>query len=98
MDVFNEQSDMIFARISNSTNPSESELFYATTQGHVWTRFGPEVIFVNGPTGTAVATYYGKPEHALSVNSPMYVVFVLFWRFRLLKSIYFLFLPQLYGM
>ena len=91
IDIFNEQSDTIFARISNATHPSGSELFYATRQGlqgHVWTRHGPEAIFVSGPTGTAVGTYYGRTEHALGVNSPMYVDFFFCW-----CEVYFIFCP-----
>ena len=77
INVFNEQHKVMMAKVSSGGSHG-SELFYAVESGKAvqpnpWGRYEPEVIYVNGPTGTAVGTYYGKNGYTLNVNSQMYV-------------------------
>lgn len=76
LDVFDEESKAINVKVSNVTNPKDSEGFVEIRPGqsafpNPWCRSGPEVIYVNGPYGTAVGTYYGKPEYTVDADSPM---------------------------
>ena len=78
INVFNEQWNGMRAKVSSGAASGGSELFYGIESGkpvqpNPWVRNEPEVIYVNGPTGTAVGTYYGKTGYTLNVNSPMYV-------------------------
>lgn len=71
MRVLNEQSYAINVKISSAKSTNGSEQFYMIQpiQSEIWARNGTEVIYVNGPNGTAIGVYYGNPSYTLVVDN-----------------------------